>query len=241
MGNCIEKLSSPSQQERRLSGWKSTGVVGLRDAKLRSIPDAALGLGDAVRVVDASHNNIRELSPSLAGLTNLQRLVLAHNAITCYPASLCTFPLLKILVLDGNELQELDQEICMLARLEKLSLAQNRLRALPASLGQLKDLKSLSAQGNQLSSLPHELGGCGSLQELELHGNAIGSIPSSLGQLAKLRTLNLDNNQVRGCWVVVPFCVCVWWGGGACATPPAPAAPAAPAGARRCSSSQMRG
>jgi hypothetical protein len=26
MGNCLEKLSSPSQQERRLNGWKSTGA-----------------------------------------------------------------------------------------------------------------------------------------------------------------------------------------------------------------------
>jgi Leucine-rich repeat (LRR) protein len=261
MGNCLDKISGPSQQEKRLQNWKSTGtsvavevvlstchgllatlrhyaldclnhgptsmisatgtvasrnysvhmslammlktvhrssagVVGLRDSRLRSIPDAALGLGDAIRVVDVSNNNLVELSPSLAALINLQRLVLANNRLTAFPAALCNFPSLKILVLDSNGLHELPDEVSGLLRLEKLSANSNKLKALPAGLGNLKDLKSLSASSNSISEIPATLASCSSLQEIDLQSNAISSIPAALGQLKKLRTLNLDSNQV---------------------------------------------
>lgn len=88
------------------------------------MPGAVAAVGADAKVLDASNNQLSEWPSQLSSLTNLQRLVLASNAIPSIPGS-ALGPLagsLKVLVLDGNALAALPDELGLLIRLEKLSL-----------------------------------------------------------------------------------------------------------------------
>nr|GEY74719.1 plant intracellular Ras-group-related LRR protein 7 [Tanacetum cinerariifolium] len=42
----------------RLSRWRATGIVALRDSKLKLFPDEVLDLGKSVRTLDVTHNKL---------------------------------------------------------------------------------------------------------------------------------------------------------------------------------------
>jgi Leucine-rich repeat (LRR) protein len=194
--------------------------------RLRSpqeLPPSIFELREAVKTLDVSNNRLASLPPSLAALTNLQRLVraallsavapgwpapvwltcsgpqvLTQNALTALPPALCALTGLKLLVLDGNALTSLPSQLGALSKLEKLSVAGNALSALPDALGALKSLKSLCVARNALRALPAALAGCTALEELDASGNALQELPGALGSLPRLALLQLDDNALRG-------------------------------------------
>jgi len=181
---------------RMTATWVQTGIVGLRDRGLRELPDGVADVGPGAKVLDASNNQLGEWPAALGSLTELQRLLLANNAILALPGgALSPLVELRVLVLDGNMLSSLP-ELDQLQKLEKLSVRQNRLEVLCPSVGRLRSLQFLLLSRNRLSSLPTELGGCEALEELDASTNCITNIPASLGKLQKLKSLNLDSNQV---------------------------------------------
>ena len=48
---------------------------------LQELPSGIADVGQAAKTLDAKNNKIEELPPVLESLTNLQRLVLANNAL----------------------------------------------------------------------------------------------------------------------------------------------------------------
>jgi hypothetical protein len=110
------------------------------------------------RVLDATNNALRELPASITALINLQRLVLANNALVNIPAGLLpAFTNLKFVNLDANQLTALPDDIGALQKLEKLTVANNRLAALPNTLTSCSRLQHLVASGNALTELPPQL------------------------------------------------------------------------------------
>lgn len=194
MGNCFDKpVQHPND---RLTNWKATGIISLRDAGLKELPTTVSVVGEAAKVLDASNNRIHELPIFIRGLPNLQRLVLVSNCLSSLPAAVCDLPALKILLLDSNELTELPEDVARLSRLEKLSVSHNKLRALPTGLGRLQQLKFLTVSHNPLAALPDALATCEVLEELDASSATLASVPAALGQLKKLKKLNLDGNRI---------------------------------------------
>ncbi|KAJ8637410.1 hypothetical protein MRB53_011677 [Persea americana] len=83
MGCCYSK--STDSRANRIQRWRSTGIVALRDSKLKTFPIEVLDLDKSVRTLDLSHNKIgnliEDLPPSICNLTHLKSLCLNNNNV----------------------------------------------------------------------------------------------------------------------------------------------------------------
>ncbi|CAN1296654.1 Plant intracellular Ras-group-related LRR protein 7 [Linum perenne] len=187
----------------RAARWRSTGIVALRDSKLKTFPDDILDLERAVRTLDLTHNKIVDVPMEISKLINMQRLVrvanlliLADNLIQRLPVNLGKLQSLKVVTLDGNQLSLLPDELGQLVRLERLSITGNLLTSLPATIGSLRNLSLLNVSNNKLKTLPESIGSCFSLEELEANENLIEGLPVSICNLVHLKSLSLNKNSI---------------------------------------------
>ncbi|OIW20022.1 hypothetical protein TanjilG_31940 [Lupinus angustifolius] len=181
----------------RTARWRSTGIVALRDSKLKTFPAEILDLDRSVRTLDLTHNRIVEIPMEISKLVNVQRLVFADNLIERLPTNLGKLQSLKLMNLDGNKISYLPDELGQLVRLERLSISGNLLTSLPATIGSLRNLLLLNVSNNKLKSLPESVGSCFSLEELQANDNLIEDLPSSVCNLSNLKSLCFDNNNVK--------------------------------------------
>ncbi|KAH9778049.1 Leucine-rich repeat (LRR) family protein [Citrus sinensis] len=144
-----------------MSRWRSTGIVALRDAKLKTFPDDVLNLDKSVRTLDLTHNKIVDIPMEISKLINIQRLVLDDNHIERLPVNLGKLQSLKVMTLDGNRITSLPDELGQLVRLERLSILGNMLTCLPETIGSLRNIPA-----NLLKD-------CKALQNISLHNNPI--------------------------------------------------------------------
>ncbi|KAF5198782.1 Leucine-rich repeat-containing protein [Thalictrum thalictroides] len=189
---CFVSKSSDSKASR-IARWKSTGIVAMRDSKLK---------GKNVMFVDSYFIDnlmllVLDIPMEICKLINMQRLVLADNLIERLPMNLGKLQSLKVLTLDGNRVTNLPSELGLLVRLERLSISGNLLISLPETIGSLRNLSLLNVSNNKLSSLPESIGSCYSLEELQANGNSIDELPTSICNLVHLKSLCLDNNNVH--------------------------------------------
>lgn len=131
---------SGDSKANRLARWRSTGVVALRDSKLKTFPNEVLDLDKAVRTVDITRNGIVHVPEDISKLSNMQRLILADNHIERLPTSLGELQSLKVIILDGNRIAGFPDEVGQLVRLEQLLVPWNSLTCLPETLGSLKNI-----------------------------------------------------------------------------------------------------
>ncbi|XP_050881925.1 plant intracellular Ras-group-related LRR protein 7 isoform X1 [Lathyrus oleraceus] len=193
---CFASKSSETKASR-VSRWRSTGIVALRDSKLKTFPDEIIDLDRSVRTLDLTHNRIADIPLEISKLINMQRLVLTDNIIERLPVNLGKLQSLKLMNLDGNRITSLPDELGQLVRLERLSISGNLLTSLPATIGSLRNLLILNVSNNKLQSLPESVGSCFSLEELQADDNLIEDLPSSVCNLSHLKSLCLDNNNVK--------------------------------------------
>ncbi|KAK3021024.1 hypothetical protein RJ639_045155 [Escallonia herrerae] len=185
-----------------MTRWRSTGIVALRDSKLKALfsffslaiiyvprgveshdemtmcsfqqtfPDEVLDLDRSVRTLDLTHNR---LVPFLIG----EQLI---------PLRIPQ----QVMVQSGNSAAAVDVpvEIGKLVNMQRLILADNLIERLPMNLGKLQSLKAIALDGNQISTLPDE---CNILLLLE---NVILVVVyfSALGQLVRLERLSISGN-----------------------------------------------
>lgn len=193
---CIASKNGDSKADR-LSRWSATGIVGLRDAKLKSFPDEVLELDRSVRTLDLTHNKLADIPEEISKLINMQRLILADNLIEHLPSNVGKLQSLKFINLDRNRVSILPDELGQLVRLERLSISGNLLTTLPETIGSLRNLLLLNVSNNQLKFLPESIGSCFSLEELQANENSIEELPSSVCNLIHLKSLCLDHNKVK--------------------------------------------
>ncbi|CAN8298669.1 unnamed protein product [Cochlearia groenlandica] len=196
MGCCTSNTAGGSKGNR-ISRWRSTGIFGLRDAKLKKFPDEVIDMERAVRTLDLTNNKISDVPGEISKLINMQRLLIADNLVERLPGNLGKLQSLKVLMLDGNRISCLPDELGQLIRLEQLSISRNMLLYLPDTIGSLRNLVLLNVSNNSLKSLPESVGSCASLEELNANDNAVEELPASLCNLIHLKSLCLDNNQVN--------------------------------------------
>ncbi|KHG12952.1 hypothetical protein F383_07372 [Gossypium arboreum] len=198
MGCCQSK--GADSKANRIARWRSTGIVALRDAKLKAshlpLLDEVLELDRSVRTLDLTHNKLVEIPVDISKLVNMQRLILASNLIEQLPINIGKLQSLKVMILDGNQITSLPDELGQLVRLEKLSISGNMLMSLPETIGSLRNLSLLNVCNNKLKYLPESVGSCFSLEELQANDNLIEELPASVCNLVHLKSLCLNNNKV---------------------------------------------
>ncbi|KAI3970835.1 hypothetical protein MKX01_024482 [Papaver californicum] len=193
---CFSSKEGDSKASR-IARWRSTGIVALRDSKLKIFPNEVLDMDRVVRTIDLTNNKIIDVPMGISRLINMQRLILADNVIEHLPVNLGKLQSLKVLTLDGNQMTTLPDELGMLVRLERLSISRNLLTGLPETIGSLRSLSLLNVSNNKLKSLPESIGSCFSMEELQANDNYIDELPSSVCNLVHLKSLCLDNNDVK--------------------------------------------
>ncbi|CAI7866588.1 unnamed protein product, partial [Closterium sp. NIES-54] len=58
LGNAALGGGRAAASAQRAANWKATGIIALRDAHLKSIPDAVFEAAGSARTLDASNNRI---------------------------------------------------------------------------------------------------------------------------------------------------------------------------------------
>lgn len=143
-----------------------------------------LSFGPCLRQLDASHNDITQL-------TVLPGPIGQPYALTSLDISHA-----KLSALD-------DRALAQLTALETLKIDHNSIRYIPDSLGNLTHLNHLSCSNNQLRALPPTIGNLQRLEILEVHNNSLAELPPMLWNCASLRQINATSNLL-GSWRVAP-------------------------------------
>ncbi|KAK9203782.1 hypothetical protein WN943_014038 [Citrus x changshan-huyou] len=220
MGCCASK--SAELKANQMSRWRSTGIVALRDAKLKA---------------SCVHGRMMGVEPARGGFTIHYLDPLGH--ICPYPHRRCysvcqllldiaakfrrknadihflfrasllgenlTFPddvlnldkSVRTLDLTHNKIVDIPMEISKLINIQRLVLDDNNIERLPINLGKLQSLKVMTLDGNRITSLPDELGQLVRLERLSILGNMLTCLPETIGSLRNLVLLNVSNNKLK--------------------------------------------
>ncbi|TYG90754.1 hypothetical protein ES288_A12G207800v1 [Gossypium darwinii] len=207
MGSSESKAAD--SKANRIARWRSTGIVSLREAKLKTFPDEVLDLDKSVRTLDLTQNKLVEIPMEISKLVNMQRLVRYSQLLL----AICrvSFHVMQTQVQesDTNITFNVIMDQCVknkyikinkmgeLVKLEKLSISGNKLMSLPNTIGSLRDLSLLNVSNNKLKYLPESIGICSALEELQANDNLIEELPASVCNLVQLKSLSLNNNKVN--------------------------------------------
>ncbi|KAK8537611.1 hypothetical protein V6N12_043764 [Hibiscus sabdariffa] len=190
--------------------WRSTGIVALRDAKLKAsnpfftyprFPDEVLDLDKSVRTLDVTQNKLVEIPMEISKLVNMQRLILASNHIQRLPSNVGKLQSLKVMILDGNEITSLPDEYlfqCNVCKLYEVNVLSHwLLTVFLLSVGELVRLEKLSISGNMLVSLPETIGCLHNLSLLNVSSNKLKHLPESVGICFSLEELQANDNLIE--------------------------------------------
>ncbi|CAN4086276.1 unnamed protein product [Withania somnifera] len=192
--------SSKASDAATNSQWGSTGIVALRNSKLKTFPDEVFDLEKSVRTLDLTHNKMVEIPMEINKLTYN---ILADNIIERLPMNLGLLQSLKVATLDGNRLTNLPDEcknflisVGRLVKLERLSVSADLLTSLHDTIGSLRSIL-LNISNNKLNFFRESIGSCFSLEEVQANDNSIEELPSSICNLIQLKSLSLNKNNLK--------------------------------------------
>lgn len=194
VNNMNLKSKSTNIMTQKLKNANATGVLSLRESKLKIFPEEILQI-EKLHTLDLNANSLKEVPPGLAASVKLKTLHLHENNIAVMP-NLETLERLQTLTLDGNKLASLNA--LPAKKLKKLTLARNLFTEFPPAIFTLVScLQMLDLSGNQIELLPPEISILQGLTELYLDNNRLIMLPDDVGQLVKLRTLYVRHNQLQ--------------------------------------------
>ena len=181
----------------------------VRDAILAKLPGVddcfvvtKTQLNELAGRLDLSDTGLRSLQDrDFAGLTGLERLVLAQNSITSLPKDIFNgLTGLRVLALYENSITSLPEDVFDgLTSLVTLDLSNNSITSLPEDVFDgLTSLTFLFLPGNSMTSLPEDIFDAPTgLTFLYLDNNNIASLPSGVFDgLTSLVFLWLQNNNL---------------------------------------------
>ncbi|KAJ4841432.1 Plant intracellular Ras-group- LRR protein 7 [Turnera subulata] len=180
MGCCASQ--NADSKAARLARWRSTGIVALRDSKLKA---------------SKLNNSPLHFLPSLSFLDETETVNHHCRFLTVPDEVLDLERSVRTLDLTHNRLVDIPTEISKLINMQRLVLAHNVIERLPSNLGKLQYLKVMTLDGNKITSLPDELGQLVRLEKLSISGNMLADLPETIGSLRNLSLLNVSNNKLK--------------------------------------------
>lgn len=197
VGNQVSELPSTCS---RLANLR------MSDCRRNHISDLAIMTAlPKVEQIFADHNSVHALDLSFGPC--LRQLDASHNDITqltVLPGPIGQPYALTSLDISHAKLSALDERaLAQLTALETLRIDHNSIRYIPDSLGNLTHLLHLSCSNNQLRALPATIGNLQRLETLEAHNNSLAELPPTLWNCASLRLINATSNLL-GSWRVAP-------------------------------------
>ncbi|PHJ22035.1 leucine rich repeat protein [Cystoisospora suis] len=198
-GSC-DASASPSPSSPVRSPCSRLEVLECASNCLVSLPEGFGMVFSRLRQLDLRNNFISDL-PSAFPPSSIQRLILANNRITSFPASSSNSPLAcPLSVSRGSSYGEVASGshvkpgipshepsvpsasfLSRCAHLSVLDISSNKIECLAETDWQyLSSLATLDVRNNELTDIPNALGFLPSLQRLYVSGNRIKKIRSSL-------------------------------------------------------------
>ncbi|EAY01541.1 Leucine Rich Repeat family protein [Trichomonas vaginalis G3] len=144
--------------------------------------------------LNASNNQISQISDSFPQRLALSRLVLDHNQISTLPESFKNLTNLDQLSMVHNLLHEIPPISCSHLRIFNVSF--NQLEELPDCFSNWSFLSDFNVSFNRLSTLPRSLSACRKIIEFNISGNKFKVFPRCLFSYSQLRTLIASNNEL---------------------------------------------
>lgn len=130
-------------------------------------------------------------------LPSLKVLDLSHNLIRNLPEAIAELPCLEALNLRSNQLRELPATMGELRALQRLELDENQLAGLPHELSFCDGLRTLRLSSNSFTEWPaHALPPC--IESLTIAHNQLSQVPESVRHLHVLTYLDLRHNRLHG-------------------------------------------
>ena len=169
----------------------------LRSFKLKEIPPKVFELFD-LHELSVGSNLLRFIpSEALSKLTNLTKLFLGYNSLTCLPDSIKYLTQLQVLSLSFNNITSIPDSIDSLTNLEVLHLSNNQLVSISNNIGQLSSLTELFIHNNLLAVLPDSICKLIKLQKLYVSDNLLTALPDKIGLLTGLESLATNKNKLK--------------------------------------------
>lgn len=198
----------------------------LRDTINRNEMITATSIQEALKQPEKVHSlrlrnqEIKQLPPDIARLTNLRLLDVSGTLIEALPPEIGQCKELRSLIANASRLEEVPPEIGQLKKLRFLNLGACRLTKLPKEIGDLRSLWTVNIGGNRLKELPVQMAeldnvvffgannnqltefpgaalGLHSVSNLWLHGNDFTHVPKELAELEQLSHFLVDVPEVE--------------------------------------------
>lgn len=224
MGNCFgsgrqsqQKVNLNKQKSQRLSNWRATGTVSVRDGKLK-VENFCLSLFQ--ELVTLFWNEFDSISifawllkllvqdlPAMVEEvgSSTRTLDAANNKLSSLPPWLSSFTNLQRLILTSNQLVSLPSGMSALINLKVLgptphASLHHKPATFPPNSQQtapvLHVTQVLMLDSNRLTQLPADIGSLKNLERLSVSGNDLTGLPAELGTLQKLVTLLMARNKL---------------------------------------------
>ncbi|KAL9314285.1 hypothetical protein ACSQ67_019737 [Phaseolus vulgaris] len=141
----------------RIARWRATGIVALRDSKLKILAEnfierlpVSLGKLQSLKLMNLDGNRITSLPDELDQLVRLERLSVSRNLLASLPVTIGSLRNLVLLNVSNNKLQSLPESVGSCSSLEELQANDNLIEDLPSSVCNLSHLKSLCLDNNNV-------------------------------------------------------------------------------------------
>ncbi len=162
---------------------------------LESVPESVWELVGAEEL-GLGTNNLKTISPAIAKLSKLRRLLIGRNPFEGFPGAVCKLEQLEELSGNGCQLSVLPSSFASLRNLLELGLEENAFEQFPEVICELTSLRKLKLDGNKLSSLPQSFANLRELRWLYISRNRFKEFPQVVCLLPNLERLYMANNRM---------------------------------------------
>ncbi|MEY4929448.1 MAG: hypothetical protein RI909_172, partial [Bacteroidota bacterium] len=156
-----------------------------------------LGKNETVKSLVFRGQNPSWIPSSFQAFKNLEKLDLAANELTSFPAGTSHNKKLKELILNNNYLTLEKDQLKLHSSLEKLDIQRNKINAIPSSIQKFPNLKRLSLNFNAIEKVSDDISSLTKLEQLSFYNNKLTAIPEGVYALSNLREIDLYFNQIE--------------------------------------------